>query len=79
MLTINDQEMNSWVQTWLRNVGVSQIGLGLRRNLYLPSEAWAGMNLKEFMSQSYWAIKTTIWLLLVFTPEFWQEPTSLSL
>ena len=42
MVTINDEEMNSWIQTWLQNVGVDQVGLGLKRDLYLPFEYWAG-------------------------------------
>ena len=44
LLTINDKQMNNWIQIWLENEGVKQIGLGLRRDMYLPIEAWGSIN-----------------------------------
>ena len=38
LLTVNDAEMNAWVQEWLAGQGLPEIGLGLRRNLLLQGE-----------------------------------------
>ena len=42
LLTVDDEQMNNWIKTWLQNEGINQIGLGLKRDMYLPSEAWGG-------------------------------------
>ena len=47
LLTINDQQMNDWVKSYLINVGISEIGLGTRRDLDLPWEARGGI-VKKF-------------------------------
>ena len=38
LLTVNDADMNGWVQDWMNGQGLKEIGLGLRRNLLLKAE-----------------------------------------